>query len=262
MPPRPRLDRPDRADRAAESSDWLSLGPASRLVGVDPDTLRRWADEGRIPSYATPGGHRRFDRRDLTAVIRSRPSARARRPLSALGATPARIARAYARSYARDAREARDAGDARATAETAPIAARIDATDREAFRADGRRLLAALMAYLDAGSPVGRNRWEREAGEVVRETGARLAAGGATAEQAVAAFIAARRPFLTELATLGRRRSLDVAALTALYDEAVALLDRLLLELLVAFRSPAGAPARPSEPAARPSEPATQGARS
>ena len=44
---------------------WLSLGPASRLVGVDPDTLRRWADDGRIEAYVTPGGHRRFDRRAI-----------------------------------------------------------------------------------------------------------------------------------------------------------------------------------------------------
>jgi hypothetical protein len=49
--------------------------------------------------------------------------------------------------------------------------------------------------------------------------------------------VAARRPFLGELAGLGKRRSLDVAALTALYDEAVALLDRLLLAFLTAFRS-------------------------
>src|SRR5258708_36013202 len=45
---------------AGVPSDWLSLGPASRLVGVDPDTLRRWADDGRVHAFATPGGHRRF----------------------------------------------------------------------------------------------------------------------------------------------------------------------------------------------------------
>ena len=32
---------------------WLSLGPASRVLGVDPDTLRRWADHGEIPVTVT-----------------------------------------------------------------------------------------------------------------------------------------------------------------------------------------------------------------
>ena len=29
---------------------WLPLGAASRLVGVGPDTLRRWADTGKVQS--------------------------------------------------------------------------------------------------------------------------------------------------------------------------------------------------------------------
>ena len=56
-------------------SPWLSLGPASRMLGVDPDTLRRWADEGRVEAYVTPGGHRRFDRRDDRATRHQRASA-------------------------------------------------------------------------------------------------------------------------------------------------------------------------------------------
>ena len=48
---------------------WLALGAASRLLGVAPDTLRRWADSGRVESFTTPGGHRRFLRSSLEAVI-------------------------------------------------------------------------------------------------------------------------------------------------------------------------------------------------
>jgi DNA-binding transcriptional MerR regulator len=44
----------------APARERLSLGPASRVLGVDPDTLRRWADFGQIEDYTTPGGHRRF----------------------------------------------------------------------------------------------------------------------------------------------------------------------------------------------------------
>jgi excisionase family DNA binding protein len=207
-----------------DAREWLSLGPASRLIGVDPDTLRRWADAGRLPTFLTPGGHRRFERRDLERVLLTRRPAPQRRKLADLGATPDRLHRAYARSYA--------AVDGRAR-----VGMEFDDPQREAFRADGRRLVTALLAYLDA-APSRRPHWERQAAAAVRSTGARLAAHGAPANEAAATFIAARRPFLAELATLGRRRSLDVAALTTLYDEAVGLLDRLLLQLLDAFATP------------------------
>ena len=74
-----------------------ALGAASRLLGVDPDTLRRWADASRIPSFQTPGGHRRFRRQDVERLTRAR---RAERVTAAgLGATSQRIAQAYRRTY-------------------------------------------------------------------------------------------------------------------------------------------------------------------
>ena len=136
------------------SSEWLSLGPASRMVGVDPDTLRRWADSGRVEAYATPGGHRRFRRADLERIVATRRPAR--RSLSTLGATPARLARAYARSY---------------RASEVLSSPTYDDLDRDAFRAEGRRLIAALLGYLDAPSPAVRGRWEADATASVRATG-------------------------------------------------------------------------------------------
>ena len=46
---------PTHASAEARSAgrEWLSMGPASRFVGVDPDTLRRWADDGRVRTYST-----------------------------------------------------------------------------------------------------------------------------------------------------------------------------------------------------------------
>jgi excisionase family DNA binding protein len=212
---------PTPAATTATEVEWLSLGPASRLVGVDPDTLRRWADTGRVQAFCTPGGHRRFRRGDLQRFVQSRRPARA--TLSVLGATPDRLARVYARSY-----RASDQLDATA----------YEDLDRDAFRAEGRRLIAALLAYLDA-STAGRRRFEADATASVRVTGDRLARSGVDVAGAVSAFVAARRPFLAELANLGRHRSLDVAAVTRLYDDAVAVLDRLLLELIDAFQATA-----------------------
>ena len=51
-----------------ETSRWLSLGGASRLLEVNEATLRQWADNGYLPVYRTPGGHRRFLREDVAAL--------------------------------------------------------------------------------------------------------------------------------------------------------------------------------------------------
>lgn len=39
----------------------LSVSGVAAIFGVDPRTVRRWAREGRIASFVTPGGHLRFD---------------------------------------------------------------------------------------------------------------------------------------------------------------------------------------------------------
>ena len=52
-----------------EPAQWLTLGEASRFLGVDESTLRGWADAGRIPTFRTPGGHRRFSRAALDRFL-------------------------------------------------------------------------------------------------------------------------------------------------------------------------------------------------
>jgi len=43
------------------------IGAAAALLGVSTDTLRRWADDGRLATRRTPGGHRVIEGRDLAA---------------------------------------------------------------------------------------------------------------------------------------------------------------------------------------------------
>lgn len=51
--------------------EWLNIGDAARLIGVHPDTLRRYEAAGRISAQRTPSGHRRFRRADVEALLRS-----------------------------------------------------------------------------------------------------------------------------------------------------------------------------------------------
>jgi molybdopterin-binding protein len=43
------------------STTTYGMGEAAQLLGVSTDTVRRWADAGRLPTVRTAGGHRRVD---------------------------------------------------------------------------------------------------------------------------------------------------------------------------------------------------------
>ena len=71
-------DLPGRRAPATEP-DWLTLGQAAKYLGVAPSTIRKWSDQGRVPAFYTPGGHRRYRRADLDKFLESSgPGARER----------------------------------------------------------------------------------------------------------------------------------------------------------------------------------------
>jgi hypothetical protein len=97
----------------------------------------------------------------------------------------------------------------------------------------------ALVAHLDAdpANVRARTRAERKATALVDDMARRLAEHGVPLTDAVGQFVVARRPFLTELAAIGRRRTLDPAHLASLYEDASAVLDRLLLRFIAAHQA-------------------------
>ncbi len=52
-------------------TELLTTVEASRLAGVGPTAIKRWADDGRLHCVKTAGGHRRFRRTELEALLRS-----------------------------------------------------------------------------------------------------------------------------------------------------------------------------------------------
>jgi excisionase family DNA binding protein len=209
------------------------------MLGVDPDTLRRWADEGRVPAFTTPGGHRRFDRHALERLIATRRTGPAG-GLAGLGATPDRLNAAYRRRYG-----ALHGGtlDPRAT---------VPENEREAFRELGRRLVDALVLHLDESGP-SRVAAERDALAIAGELGERLAVHGVPLSDGVSMFVSARRPFLAELSLVARRRGVEGARIGELYDTSTGLLDRLLLAFVAAHETATAAlrSTRPSTAAGR-----------
>src|SRR3954449_6606531 len=60
-----------------DDSEWLTLGQAARFLGVAQSTIRKWSDQGRVPAFYPPGGHRRYRRSDLESFLdRSGPAGR------------------------------------------------------------------------------------------------------------------------------------------------------------------------------------------
>lgn len=214
-----RKERRESADRPG----WLTLTQASRALGVTPNTLRRWADRGQIPSFVTPGGHRRFV---LAAILSFIPSHRAQRPpLAAIGASADQMARAY--------RRARPAPRSQAPP---GWLSQLSDSERARFRRRGMELVGNLLAYLDADR-------EREAAlfaaaeRHAHEYGAEAAKAGASLSDTVEGFLRFRKPFVDELALLARRRHLDTREATELLVDAESALDRLLVALMLGHRS-------------------------
>lgn len=49
--------------------EYLRVAEVARAFHVSPKTVARWADEGRIPFVLTLGGHRRFPRKEIEALM-------------------------------------------------------------------------------------------------------------------------------------------------------------------------------------------------
>jgi excisionase family DNA binding protein len=204
---------------APAADDYLGLGEAARLLGITPQTLRRWADRGQIASYTTPGGHRRFPRSALLALA---PPARERRPALALLGAPERITRAY-REHA-------------PTVSGAGWLAALPPDQLEFFRERGRRMSACLLAHLDADGPSTALATLHEAAGHAAEHGSASARLGASLNQAAQAFLRFRAPFVDELAAVARRRGLDTREATTLLVDAENAMDELLLAFIAGWQ--------------------------
>jgi excisionase family DNA binding protein len=54
--------------REAHPEPLMTPAEAAALFGVDPKTVTRWANTGRLSSIRTLGGHRRFPQSEVLAL--------------------------------------------------------------------------------------------------------------------------------------------------------------------------------------------------
>lgn len=200
---------------------WLPLGAASRLVGVGHDTLRRWADSGQVQSYQTPGGHRRFLRSSLEAMINT---PKARYGVERLPDSRQTMAGELHRRIGR----AGHAGQ--------PWQARLSAEQRDDFRRWGQRTFDLVVEYVASSKRSERQLLIGEAEKMGALYGAEASAAGLTLAETVEAFLYFRTPVLDAIVGQLRRRSAEVSAVTAAFHEANEAIDSVLVALMSSHR--------------------------
>ncbi len=202
-----------RSKRRAAVPDWIGLHEASELLGISASTLRRWSDAGVVQTFVTPGGHRRFSRAAVMALL---PTAHRRPTMERLGETPERMSRVYRRTVG-------------ASLPAIPWLGSLTDEQRALFREHGRLIAGALLEALDAPDDAARAAHLAGASRSAAEYGRAAAIANVPASVAVQVFLRFRRPFLGELSDLGRRRGLDTTAVTELIDGATDAFDELLV---------------------------------
>ena len=217
----------DDAERGSADDPWLALGAASRLVGVGPDTLRRWADSGKVQSYQTPGGHRRFLRSSLEAMINAPRRHRygMERLADSAGTIVGDVQRRMQRTgYAGQVWQAR-----------------LSAEQRADFRRWGQRTFNLVIEYVAAGKRAERMLLLEEAEKMGALYGAEASSAGLSLAETIEAFLFFRTPVLEAIAAHLRRRSADVNDVTAAFREASAAIDQVLVALVSSHREDAQA---------------------
>ncbi len=154
-----------------EPASWITLGAASKLLGVSESTIRRWADRGEIRSYRTAGGHRRVAEEDVRRIVEHGGGAPTKNSERIETLTLARVRRRLARS--------------RSTPQMSWLTA-LGEVDRERLRLLGRQLVDLFSRAIAAGTRA--DRYTADARAIGREYGRVLAGAGVGVARAVTAF--------------------------------------------------------------------------
>lgn len=58
-----------RGDDVSETKELMTPSEVAAVLRVDAKTVTRWAERGLIRAIKTPGGHNRFYRTDIDAIV-------------------------------------------------------------------------------------------------------------------------------------------------------------------------------------------------
>ncbi len=196
---------------------WLELSEAADYIGVHFTTLRRWADDGKVPCIRTPGGRRRFKQAELDVFMAS-----LRQGDRSASTALQRLERCMTTGRG-----------GHLGVQDEPWYSRLDDSQRTAMRAEGQQLMAVLMQYATRNN----------GGEAFLDEGKRLAihygevcySVGLSLVETVRAFILVRRSITDSVYGAGALAGPPDEETWRLYDRMNHFLDMMLLTILEAY---------------------------
>lgn len=206
---------------------WLSIAQASELVAVDQSTLRGWADSGRVRSFRTPGGHRRFFRDDLAAMTEQR-------------ASPREVSESLEETALRRIRRRLSAEHTAQSSSPGGWMERLSPEGSTRLRLFGRRLLDLSVAYTTQRRR--RAAILEEVRAIGEEYGLDLGRSGVPLEQMVEAFIFFRNSLFDAVRDSVAQGPLRGADIAHLWGQTEQLTDQVLLSMVRAYERSAHAP--------------------
>lgn len=215
----------DRGGSGESGSQWVTLGRASEILGVDESTLRRWADSGRVRAYRTPGGHRRFSLGNLEEMLAG----------DARHSNSDEIERLAITKIRRQLSRARQQEDG--------WYATLNDTSRDKLRTLGRRLVEMTGEYIDK-----RNRRSvllDEALELGESYGRILYTDGLPLPSAIGAYIGFRKTVDETTRQIAIREALPMEEALETCGQVHALGDHVLRGIAAAYETAAIPPEAP-----------------
>lgn len=196
----------------------ISIGKASRMLGVSEATLRQWTDEGKIRAFITPGGHRRYNKAELRSFAGKGQRLHGVKDLvTKIEDTPP-LHRELAQTHF----------------STTSWYNRLDAESQRHLAESGRELLHLVIRYIT--EPLKQKEVEELARGIGSDFGQQVARLGLSLTEAIETFMLHRNPVLNAATDLVKRReTLNERAVQAI-PMVTHIMDETLISLVAAYQ--------------------------
>ncbi|MDP2919694.1 MAG: helix-turn-helix domain-containing protein [Dehalococcoidia bacterium] len=199
----------------------LSIGEASKTLGVSEAALRQWTDDGKIKAFVTPGGHRRYSTTELKRFLSAHQKTLGLKDVVTEIENTATVHREiFQESIAAMSRF------------------ELDKESREHFAELGRNMLGIVVRYIT--EPSKRDETLSMARTNGRGLGEMLAKLGFTLTDSVEAFISHRDPMIKATTRLIAKKESFSGRVVETLPLVVRVLDEALVSLVNSYQEYTG----------------------